>query len=67
MTARVCGGGPFPSYRAQNGPRGERAHLRPTTESLNMLIENKRVHKEKDFTNRFTKREEPTRNPKRER
>ena len=22
--------GPFPSYRAQNGPRGERAHLRPT-------------------------------------
>ena len=36
MTARVCGwggggGGPFPSYRAHNGPRGERAHLRPTT------------------------------------
>ena len=30
MTARVCGGGPFPSYRAHNGPRGERAHLRPT-------------------------------------
>ena len=28
MTARVCwggGGGPFPSYRAQNRPRGERA------------------------------------------
>ena len=25
------GGGPFPSYRAQNGPRGERAQLRPTT------------------------------------
>ena len=34
MTARVCGGGgggPFSSYRAHNGPRGERAHLRPTT------------------------------------
>ena len=31
MTARVCGGGPFPSYRAHNRPRGERAHLRPTT------------------------------------
>ena len=31
MTARVCGGGPFPSFRAHNGPRGERAHLRPTT------------------------------------
>ena len=29
MTARVVGG-PFPSYRAQNGPRGEREHLRPT-------------------------------------
>ena len=33
MTARVCGGGPFPSYRAHNGPRGERAHLRPTTQN----------------------------------
>ena len=31
MTARVCGGGLFPSYRAHNGPRGKRAHLRPTT------------------------------------
>ena len=33
MMARVCGGGggPFPSYRAHNGPIGERAHLRPTT------------------------------------
>ena len=31
MTARVCGGGPFPSYRALSGPREERAHLRPTT------------------------------------
>ena len=31
MTARVCGGGggPFPAYRAQDRPRGERAHLRP--------------------------------------
>ena len=26
-------GGPFPSYRAHNGPRGERAHLRPTTQN----------------------------------
>ena len=34
MTARVCGGGPFSSYRAQNGLRGERAHLRPTTQNL---------------------------------
>ena len=33
MMARVCGGGPFPSYRAHNGPRGERAHLRPTTQN----------------------------------
>ena len=40
MTARVCGGGgPFPSYRAHNGPRGERAHLRPTTPHLKILIE----------------------------
>ena len=31
MTVRVCGGGPFPSYRAHSGPREERAHLRPTT------------------------------------
>ena len=34
MTSRVCGGrggGPFPSYRVHNGPRGERAYLRPTT------------------------------------
>ena len=31
MTATVYGGGPFPSYRAHNGPRGERAHLRRTT------------------------------------
>ena len=48
MTARVCGGGggPLPSYRAQNGPRGERAHLRPTNQSLNILVENKKVHTE---------------------
>ena len=43
MMARVCGGGggggPFPSYRAHNGPRGERAHLRPTTQHLKILIE----------------------------
>ena len=50
MTARVCGvggggGGPFPSYKAHNGSRGERAHLRPTAQKPNMLIENK-VHKE---------------------
>ena len=32
MTARVCGG-PIPSYRAHNGLRGERAHLRPTTQN----------------------------------
>ena len=70
MTARVCGGGgggPFPSYRAQNGPRGERAHLRPMTQSLNILIEIKRFTKKKGFTNRIAKREEPTRKPKRER
>ena len=40
MTARVCGGGgPFPSYRAHNWPRGERAHLRPTTQHLKIIIE----------------------------
>ena len=39
MTARVYGGGPFPSYRAHNGPRGESAHLRPTTQHLKILIE----------------------------
>ena len=33
MTSRVCGGGSFPSYRAHNGPRGKRAHLRPTTQN----------------------------------
>ena len=39
MTARVWGGGvPFPSYRAHDGPRGERAHLRPTTQELKMII-----------------------------
>ena len=44
MTARVCGGF-FPSYRAHNRPSGERAHLRPTTQNLNIIIEIK-VHKE---------------------
>ena len=39
MTARVCGGSPFSSYRAHNGPRGERAHLGPTTQHLKILIE----------------------------
>ena len=39
MTDRVCGGGPFPSYRAHNGPRGEWTHLRPTTQHLKILIE----------------------------
>ena len=68
MIARVCGGGgPFPSYRAQNGPRGERAHLWPTTQSLNMIIEIKRFTKKKGFTNRIPKREEPSRKPKRKR
>ena len=67
MTASVCGGGgPFPSYRAQNGPRGERAYLRLTTKNLNILIEI-RFTKQKGFTNRIPKREEPTRKPKRER
>ena len=42
---RMTVGEPFPSYRAHNGPRGERAHLRPTTQKPNMLIENK-FHKE---------------------
>ena len=59
-------GGPFPSYRVQNGPRGERAHLRPTSQNLNILIEI-RYTKKKGFTNRIPKREEPTQNPKRER
>ena len=34
MMARVCGRIPFPSYRAQGGLRGERAHLRPMTLNL---------------------------------
>ena len=39
IMARVCGGrGPFSSYRAQDGPRGERAHLRPTTLKPKMII-----------------------------
>ena len=29
---------PFPSCRAQDGSRGERAHLRPTTLKPNMII-----------------------------
>ena len=33
MMARVWGGGPFPSYRTHNWLRGERAHLRPTTQN----------------------------------
>ena len=35
--SRVCGG-PFPSYRAQDGTRGERAHWRPTTRKPKMII-----------------------------
>ena len=31
-------GGPFSSYRAQDGPRGERTHLTPTTQKPNMII-----------------------------
>ena len=38
MTPRVWGGGPFPSYRVHTGPRGERAHSRPTTQHLKILI-----------------------------
>ena len=45
MTARVCEEGPFPSYGAHNGPRGERAHLRPTTKKPKILIENKGLKK----------------------
>ena len=69
MTAKVCwgGGGPFSSYRAQNGPRGERAHLTPTTQSLNIVIEIRKFTKNKGFTNRISERKEPTRKPKTER
>ena len=35
-------GGPFPSYRAQDGLKGERAHLRLTTRKPKMIIEIKR-------------------------
>ena len=38
MTARVLWGGPFPSDRAQDGPRGERTHLRPMTRQPNIII-----------------------------
>ena len=37
------------------------------TQSLNMLIEIRRFVKKKGLTNRISKREEPTRKPKRER
>ena len=47
ITARVYGGGPFPSYRAHNRPRGERAYLRPTTQHLKILIENKGSQRER--------------------
>ena len=58
------GEGPFPSYRAHIGLRGERGPLEAhNPKSLNMLIEVK-VHKERDFPNRFPKREEPIRKPK---
>ena len=60
------GGVPFSFYRAQNEMRGERAHLRPTTQNLNILIQI-RFTKKKGSTNRIPKREEPTRKPKRER
>ena len=41
ITARVCGGGLFPSYSAQDGPRGERAHLRPT----NLIAQHNKINK----------------------
>ena len=53
------GGGPFPSYRAQNGLRGERAYFRRTTQSLNILIKIKRFTKKKGFTNKIPKKEDP--------
>ena len=56
MTARFCEGSPLPSYRAQNRPRRERAHLRPTTQNLNILIKI-RFTKMKGFTNRKLKKE----------
>ena len=49
MMARFCGGGgggPFPSYRAQNGPRGERADLRTRTLKPKYIHRNKKVYKE---------------------
>ena len=47
MKVRVCGGGGlFPSYRAQDGSRGERAHLRPKTLKPNIIIVKIRSTKE---------------------
>ena len=41
--------------------------MRPTTQSLNILIEIRRFTKKKGFMNRFPKREKLTQKPKRER
>ena len=41
--------------------------MRPTTQSLNILIEIRRFTKKKGFMNRIPKREELTLKPKRER
>ena len=38
-------GGPFPSYRAQDGPKEKRAHLRPTTRKPNITKIIIKVHK----------------------
>ena len=64
MTARVCGGGgggggSLPSYRTRDGPRGERAFLRPTTQKPKILIEIRRSTQREGFTSRTRKRKSP--------
>ena len=50
MMARVHGGGdPFSSYRTQDGTRGERACLRPTTQKPKHTHRNKKVDIEIGF------------------
>ena len=53
--------------KPRRGNRDGRAHLRPTTQSLNILIEARRFTRKKGFTNGIPKREEPIQKPKRER
>ena len=56
------GGGRFPSYRAQDGPRGEWAYLRPTNLIAQHKIEKKVCIEWASLVG--LEREGPLRNPK---